>query len=319
MRKQSPILPRLLLAGTAAVTLGIGASAAVSASTGTTEPADDTTAHTEAGHTMDTTAGSLAVDGSAEASSPEAEAFCAAEVAAEAAFVREDPAQIGPAVEALTAATPPDLLPTVEALLASAEAGPEDPAFVEAYAAVIDYMRANCGFAEVNVAASEYEFSGMPEELPAGPTIIALENVGEEFHEIVLLRINDDVTMPVEELVALPDEEVETMATFAGATFAPPGATAQTVVDFTPGRYVALCSLPEGATPEVMEQLEAAEGTAPERSAPVGSEPAGTEPAATEPAGTEPAGSAPEGSMPGGPEVGPPHFTLGMIQEFTVV
>jgi hypothetical protein len=318
MHKQSLILPRLLLAGTAAVTLGIGASAAVSASTGTTEPADDTTAHTEAGHTMDTTTGSLAVDGSAEASSPEAEAFCAAELATEAAVNGDDPAAIGPAIEALIAAAPDDeVRATVEAVVATFEAG--GPEFEAAYASLIDYMKANCGFAELNVAASEYAFDGVPAELPAGPTILTLENIGAEFHEILLLRINDDVTMPVEELLALPEAEQMAMTTFAGAAFAAPGSSSSGVADLTSGRYVAICTLPEGATPEVMEQLEAAEGTAPEGSAPVGSEPAGTEPAATEPAGTEPAGSAPEGSMPGGPEVGPPHFTLGMIQEFTVV
>jgi hypothetical protein len=318
MHKQSPILPRLLLAGTAAVTLGIGASAAVSASTGTTEPADDTTAHTEAGHTMDTTTGSLAVDGSAEASSPEAEAFCAAELATEAAVNGDDPAAIGPAIEALIAAAPDDeVRATVEAVVATFEAG--GPEFDAAYASLIDYMKANCGFAELNVAASEYAFDGVPAELPAGPTILTLENIGAEFHEILLLRINDDVTMPVEELLALPEEEQMAMTTFAGAAFAAPGSSSSGVADLTSGRYVAICTLPEGATPEVMEQLEAAEGTAPEGSAPVGSEPAGTEPAGTAPAGTEPAGSAPEGSVPGGPEVGPPHFTLGMIQEFTVV
>ena len=47
-------LSKLLLVGVASATLAIGASAAVSASTGTTEPADDMTAHTEAEHTMDT-------------------------------------------------------------------------------------------------------------------------------------------------------------------------------------------------------------------------------------------------------------------------
>ena len=98
---------KLLLVGVASATLAIGASTAVSASTGTTEPADDMTAHTEAEHTMESAPAALAVDGSAEASSPEAEAFCTAEVAVEAAVNSEDPAAMGPALEAATAAAGP--------------------------------------------------------------------------------------------------------------------------------------------------------------------------------------------------------------------
>jgi hypothetical protein len=279
-------LPKLLLVGVASATLAIGASAAVSASTGTTEPAEDMTEHTEAEHTMESAPGSLAVDGSAEASSPEAEAFCTAELAAEAAFASEDPAQIGPAVEALTAAAPADAAPLVEAVLANAE-NQESPEFAEAYDALIEYMRANCGYAELNLAASEYAFGGFPAELPAGPTIIALENIGEQVHEVVIMRINDDVTLSLEELLALPEEESEGMATPQAFAFAFPGTTAQTVTDFTPGRYVALCFLPEGATPEVLTAIEEA-------------------------------GGGPDETIPAGIEVGPPHFTLGMVQEFTV-
>lgn len=275
-------LQKLLLVGIASATLAIGASTAVAASTGTTEPADDTTAHTEAGHTMDTTGGSQAVDGSAEASSPEAEAFCTAEIALEAATNGDDPAAIGPALEAAVAAAPADALPLLEAVVANIE-DPESPEFAEAYGALLDYMRANCGFAELNLAASEYAFGGFPPELAASPTIIALENIGEEVHEVAIMRINDDVTLSVEEILALPEEEAMTMTTFTGMAFAFPGTTGQTVVDLTPGRYVALCFLPQGATPEIISQM-----------------------------------GGPEDTAPAGAELGPPHFTAGMIQEFTV-
>jgi hypothetical protein len=276
-------LCKLLLVGVASATVAIGASTAASASTGTTEPADDTTSHTEAEHTMDTTAGSLAVDGSAEASSPEAEAFCTAAVSAFAAFNSEDEAQIGPAAEALTAAAPEEVAPAVGELMANPEAGPGDPAFDEPYAAMFDYLRGNCGYAEANVAATEYAFGGLPTELPAGPIIIRLENIGEQVHELILMRVNDDVTLTLDELLALPEEESNTMVTPAGFLFAFPGAAFDTAVDLTPGRYVALCFLPEGATPEIISQM-----------------------------------GGPEDTAPPGAELGPPHFTLGMVQEITV-
>jgi hypothetical protein len=276
-------LPKLLVLGIASAALAFGAAGATSAASDTTEPAEDTTAHTEAGHTMDSAPASLAVDGSAEASSPEAEAFCAAQLEAQSAFASGDPTLIGPAVEAMTAAAPADVLPSVEGVIANAEAGPFDPAFVEAYAGMTDWMRDNCGFAQLDLAASEYTFGGFPAELPAGATIVSLENIGEEVHEVVIMRINDDVTLSVQEILELPEEESEGMATEQAFAFAFPGAVGETVTDLTPGRYVALCFLPENADPEFIAQMEGPESTEPE-----------------------------------GANFGPPHFTLGMVHEFTV-
>ena len=141
----------------AAAALSIGASSVASASTATTDPTGSTAAHTDAEHATDTTEVTLAVDGSAEPTSPEAEAFCAAELAAEAAVTFEDEAAIGAAVEALTAAAEPvGLTDTVGVLLATVQAG--GPEFDEAYTDVIGYMKANCGYAELDVVASEYHF-----------------------------------------------------------------------------------------------------------------------------------------------------------------
>lgn len=280
MNKADNTTPIRFLVAAAAATLTFGVTSTALATTDTTEPGDATTAGTEMDHSeMSMPAGA---DGSAEPTSPEAAAFCEAELAAEAAFGSQDPALIGPAIEALVAAAPADVAPAVEELIANAEA--QGPAFEEPYGAVLDYMRANCGYAELNIAASDYAFGGLAPELPAGPTIVAMENIGQEVHEVVFLRINDDVTLAVEELLALPEEEGETMTTFAGIAFAFPGAVGQTVVDLTPGRYVAICFLPEGALPEVMEQMDG-----------------------------------PESSTPPGVELGPPHFVLGMVHEFQAI
>jgi hypothetical protein len=121
--------------------------------------------------------------------------------------------------------------------------------------------------------------------------------------------------LTVEELLALPEEESESMVTFLGENFAFPGDVGHKVVDFTAGRHVALCFIPEGTTAENFEQM-IEEGEEEEGSVPEGSIPEGTMP----PGSSVPAeGSAPAaGSAPGGEEH-PPHFTLGMVQEFTVV
>jgi hypothetical protein len=302
-------LPKLLLLGLASAALAIGTAGAASASSGTSEPPMDSATPAE---------GSAAADVSA---------FCDAAVAAVTAGQSGDPAQMGPAFEALAAAAPEEISSSVNDLIANAQSGPGDPAFDEPYAAMIEYVRANCGFAELNVALSEYAFGGIPEEVPAGPTILTAEATGEEVHEIIILRINDDVTLSLEELVALPEEESNAMVTDFGGMFGIfPGTSQSTLLDFTPGRYVAICFFPQGATPEVFEQMMAEGG--PEGSAPEGSAPTGTEheDMTTEPATSDMAtmdtatgGSSPaDGSAPAGDEP-KAHYELGMIQEFTVV
>jgi hypothetical protein len=238
---------------------------------------------------MDTTAATLAVDGSAEASSPEAEAFCAAVVAVDAAVNSHDEAAIGSAVEAATAAATADGGPLLEAVLTTSDAG--GPEFAEAYAALIDYMKANCGYAEVNVTASEFQFEGFPSEVPAGPTILALENAGEQVHDIFVMRLSDDFALSTDEIEALDKDEVMTIGTLTAFTFTFPGTTGYATADLVPGRYVTVCLVFDGATPEVLMHLQ------------------------------ELGVNGPDDTIPpdAGVEIGDRHFNLGMVHEFTVV
>ena len=264
---EHPHRPNPAVVCIAAAALSIGVSSVASASTATIDPTGPAATHTEPDYATDTTV-MFAVDGSAEPTSPEAEAFCAAELAAEAAVTFEDEAAIGAAVEALSAdAGPVGLTDTVDLLLATVEEG--GPDFDEAYAAVIGYMKANCGYAELDVDASEYRFDGLPSELPAGPTIITLDNVGEEVHEIYIGRVKDDVTLTVEALAELPEDQLHgPMVTPTAFAFTVPGGTGDGAADLTPGRYIAACFLPEGATPDVLMQLEAAGVTDPRTRSP---------------------------------------------------
>jgi CubicO group peptidase (beta-lactamase class C family) len=271
------------------VALAIHDAAAASANSAAAPDTGPT--HTDAVHTGATAPASLAVDGSAEPSSPEDAAFCAAAVEAEAAVLSEDSARIGPAIEALAAAAPSEIADSVDTVTANAES--EGPEFEAAYAQMIDYMKGNCGFAELDVVATDYSFSGIPAELPAGPIIVTTQNGGEEMHIAELLRVNDDVTFTTDELLALPEEEALGMVTRVGGAFAVPGGEGYGIADLTPGRYLAICPIPQGMTLELATQFD-------------------------EPEATSPAGSAPAGPDSTGPELGPPHFLIGMIHEFTV-
>lgn len=111
------------------------------------------------------------------------------------------------------------------------------------------YMLDNCGYPRTDVTAVNFEYQDLPDTMPAGKSAVVLTNEGEDLHEIAMLRINDDVTMPVEELFALPPDQILTMAKLVGIAFADPGADGTVFIDAQPGRYAAACFLPEGTTP----------------------------------------------------------------------
>jgi hypothetical protein len=207
-------------------------------------------------------------------------AFCEAEIAIEQALSTEgDPSE---AIARAGAAAPMDVKTAFDTVLAEFEAsGGESDAFNEAYAEMMSWMKDNCGYNTLEVTTTEYAFAGIPDEVPAGPTIITMTNLGEEFHEVLLMRKNDGVTESFEEILALGEEESQSKVTMAGAAFGPPGAESHGATTLEPGDYLAICFLPEGATPELMAQMEG-----------------------------------PESSLPEG--AGPPHFTHGMLFEFTV-
>jgi hypothetical protein len=269
---------RLVVAG-AAATLCLGTAAC--GDDDTAEPAATTTA---ADQTPATTAAPETTT-APETSAPAADftAFCDAEIALESAVATEDPDAIGPAFETLSASAPADVKDSVDTAIAEAQkfmASGDDPSpeFNDAYAEVIGFVKANCGFTDLSVKASNYQFNGLPREVAAGPAVITFENTANEFHEMVLFRFNDDVTENLGELLALPEKEAMRKVTSAGAVFVAPGETGYTAVDLAPGRYGAACFMPKGATPEAMAEMESG--------------------------GSEPTGK--------------PHFMLGMAQEFEV-
>jgi len=247
--------------------------------------------------------------GSATASAPPEAGgdYCAAHLEAEAAFASGDPGLIGPAAEALNAAAPEEISEAVGMALENADAGPSSPEFTQAYNQMVEYVKENCGFNAVDVLATEYEFGGIPPEMPSGPTVFSLTNNGQEVHELVLLMRNEGVTEPVEEILALPEEEALNMVTFVNATLAFPGETGHVVADLAAGEYIAVCFLPVGATPEMVTQMMG--GGGPGTSVPGTTMPMASGSSMPMASGSSVPGAGPEGSI---------HAMEGMIVEFTV-
>jgi plastocyanin len=111
------------------------------------------------------------------------------------------------------------------------------------------------------VTAVDYRFEGLPETVPAG-TKISLVNEGNEPHEFVAIRIPDEETRSVEELVQLPEDEIDAVFGAGEPATVILAATGQTDVpgavvgDGTlnePGRYAIVCFLPVGSDDSILE------------------------------------------------------------------
>jgi plastocyanin len=139
--------------------------------------------------------------------------------------------------------------------------------------------------ADLTVTGVDYAFAGIPDGVDAG-TVLGFRNEGDEVHEMIVVRINDDVAQSLPELLALPQEEAMQLVQDVGMAVANPGEDAEETVTLTEeGNYGMICFIPLGTT-----------------SLPEGS---GGPPASGEP-------------LPSGIGSGPPHFTLGMLKQFSV-
>lgn len=121
-----------------------------------------------------------------------------------------------------------------------------DPAVAQAQNRVGAAVHAGCDLERVDITAEEYAFVGAPDELPAGRVSFALENVGVEEHEMVLLRRADGVTGTFDEIAQLPEDQMMSQVTFTGVVFGAPGTTSYTAIDLEPGTYFLACFIPVG-------------------------------------------------------------------------
>ena len=193
----------------------------------------------------------------AAAGSANLKKFCKANVAT-------DIAEDGPpqkALETMRATAPPDIAETVNTALdqfeEQGEAAFEDPAFEALIREIDQYVIDNCGYEVVEVSLQDYAFEGIPEEVEKGTVAFDITNEGTELHEIAFLRLKGDATL--DDLKELPEDatekQVAKLAAFVpGGGFAFPGGTDVALVPFKKtGRYLAICFIPVGSTPDTAE------------------------------------------------------------------
>lgn len=167
------------------------------------------------------------------------------------------PSESGPEPDQirLVAAMAPEAAKTPMEQIAAGieESGPgysETPDFQSQYTAANRAAADECAEARVAVTASDYQFAGIDTSLPAGLVAMELTNVGEEMHEIVLLRKKDGVGKSFDEILEAGEEGAAEFVDTTFGGFAPPGGETVSLVELQPGEYLAFCSVPVGLTPD---------------------------------------------------------------------
>ena len=150
-----------------------------------------------------------------------------------------------------------DIATTITDLKETAQPQLEDPesdapdGTLELYSKTIAWAGENCGGETLEVTATEYQYDGIPDELPTGYHVLNFSNKGQEQHEMFAFKINDGVTESVDELFALPEEEIMGKITPVNAAFAPPGGSDTAPLNLaSPGSYAVVCFIPVGSVGE---------------------------------------------------------------------
>ena len=150
---------------------------------------------------------------------------------------------------------PEDAKEPLETIAAGFEEDPEGffetEDFSRAFSEVGGVAADECADEVIEVTAIDYGFEGLPEDISAGTLGVEFSNEGNEFHEMVVFRKNDDTTQSFDEIFGLGEEEAQALVTEAGGTFAPPGTSSSGLFELAePGEYVAVCFIPVGSTPD---------------------------------------------------------------------
>ena len=102
---------------------------------------------------------------------------------------------------------------------------------------------------DISVSLVDFNFA-MPDKIAAGPQVWQIENAGNQWHEMPILKLNEGVT--VDDVIAMMAESgpggPEGPPPFEMVAFWSPmgaGEKARVTWDLPPGEYTVLCFLPD--------------------------------------------------------------------------
>jgi hypothetical protein len=137
------------------------------------------------------------------------------------------------------------------------------PAGIQMLTQLDAWVYDNCG-AKVSVAASDYQFTGIPATLPAGVTTFKMTNTApQEQHMMAIMKMKPAAQgQDLTKLLQLPEKKQGKYFEESGGTFAQasPGDVGYAPIDLTPGTYAYACFFPQGGkkngTPHFMLGME---------------------------------------------------------------
>ncbi len=215
-----------------------------------------------------------------------AEAFCGPAVEAQVAMARgpdvdfgaatqeeintalgEFAERVDPLIDELEANAPEELQDEVATVASGSrsaietgdQAALESDEYEAAEHAVDQFIVDNCAIESHQVEGFDYGYNNVPATVPAGQVAFEFDNTGDELHELVVFRINDE-SLTVDQLLEMPEEEAMGNVTFSGVAFAEPGNEDILLTDLEAGRYAIVCFIPVGT--ESFEDLPEDEGAA---------------------------------------------------------
>ena len=111
--------------------------------------------------------------------------------------------------------------------------------------------------AAIALQGREFAFEGVPASLDAGEHSFSFENIGSEFHEVIVRKLPEGMTL--EQALQLPEEEADEVL-FGGVLavlFAQPGqqGTATVTATLTPGTYGLLCFIENEDGPHAIQGM----------------------------------------------------------------
>jgi hypothetical protein len=211
-----------------------------------------------------TTAGALLGIAPAAAQTQSPQAFCDAALKVDKAFnaigdrgpTKKQAQNLDQALSSAESTAPPEIAADVQSIAgiirsaAQSNQDPtENPTFEQNATAIDQYRYNSCGYQQIPVTGTEYEFQGVPSTLPSGKVAFQFTDNGAEFHELDVLRVKSKDS--AKKLAGLNEKQLGKKAEEVGGTFAMPGQTGYAFTDLSkPGRYLVVCHLPVGSTSE---------------------------------------------------------------------
>lgn len=107
----------------------------------------------------------------------------------------------------------------------------------------------------VNVRLDEWVIVASPRSVPAGRVAFVVENVGEEPHELVIVKGVAPRDLPTDRRGALAESRLPAGSLIGEIEAFPPGETCDGVFSLAPGEYTLVCNLTEGEHGKVESHL----------------------------------------------------------------